>query len=149
VTLRDNLFGSMRGRAGDASNVGPPIQPPGMEAIDVIELPATVRGDKPVTLSPDEEYRRDCYGPLHGFVYVIAVGDPTTHVKIGYTRHQPAARLKALQTGNPLPMRLMGAVRGNENFEREYHQILAVERCAGEWFTFTPYVARVVADMLA
>lgn len=40
MTLHDNPFGSMRGRAGDASNVGPPIQPPVQEAIDVRDLPA-------------------------------------------------------------------------------------------------------------
>lgn len=89
------------------------------------------------------------YGPSEGFVYFIAIGEPhATHIKIGFTRKNPHARLRDLQTGCPLKMRLMGFVLGTAVMERELHDVLRDDRLEGEWFAYTPYVASIIEDQL-
>ena len=54
------------------------------------------------------------------------------YVKIGKTQ-DVAARLKSLQTGSPVPLRLLGYVSGDR--EQEFHHKYANHRLRGEWFS--------------
>ncbi|WWT39894.1 hypothetical protein [Microcystis phage Mwe-JY08] len=71
-------------------------------------------------------------------VYVITM--PTGHVKIGISG-SPLKRLRTLQTGCPLPLRivfLMGVPdRLAIKIERAAHKALADYRLNGEWFKVT------------
>lgn len=56
-------------------------------------------------------------------------------VKIGFTTDPTIeARLKDLQTGNPFPLKILGAVRGKAELERVLHQKYRNRRLMGEWF---------------
>jgi hypothetical protein len=71
------------------------------------------------------------------FVYVIQaiVGGP---VKIGVAKN-PLARLAQLQTGNPLPLRLLYVVPGDRWLEAELHKRANItSRTTGgtEWFNY-------------
>lgn len=95
------------------------------------------------------QHRDNVYGPCEGFVYFIAIGDPyITHVKIGFTRSNPYARLADLQTGCPFPMRMLGFILGCMAQERELHDVLRDYRVQGEWFSFGEYVERTVRGLL-
>lgn len=88
-------------------------------------------------------------GQATGFVYFITIGQPyPTHVKIGFTRKNPFARMAGLQTGCPFRMSLLGFIFGSEGFERELHDVLAEERREGEWFEYSEYAAKVIGYQL-
>lgn len=88
-------------------------------------------------------------GEATGFVYFITIGSPyPTHVKIGFTRKSPLARLAGLQTGCPFKMTLLGFIFGTEAYERELHDVLRDERLEGEWFEFSDYASKIIGDQL-
>jgi hypothetical protein len=77
---------------------------------------------------------------MTGFVYFIAPdailhrNDGDALVKIGYTRHSPHQRLRALQTGSPVHIKVWAYIRGTEALERAFHDAFAELRSHGEWF---------------
>lgn len=73
-----------------------------------------------------------------GWVYFVLSGDA---VKIGFTDTRPDIRLKALQTGNPQELVLVGAIKGRSGLERTLHQAFAHLRIRGEWFRWTNEIA--------
>lgn len=96
-----------------------------------------------------EIYEAGVFGPATGFVYFIGIGDPyVTHVKVGFTRKNPFARMASLQTGCPFKMRMLGFLFGNEPMEAELHEVLSEYRKEGEWFEHSEYVARLIAFKL-
>lgn len=64
--------------------------------------------------------------------FIEAVG--ANRVKIGFTEGEPEARLKALQTGCPHPLRLLVAFPGAQSVEKQLHEQFANLRTQGEWF---------------
>jgi hypothetical protein len=70
-----------------------------------------------------------------GLVYFVSstVGG-VARVKIGFTRGDPTARLRALQCGSPLPLGIYTAFEGDERMEKAFHQTFAPLRLHGEWF---------------
>jgi hypothetical protein len=94
-------------------------------------------------------YEASVYGNATGFVYFVGIGDPyTTHVKVGFTRKNPWARMASLQTGCPFKMRLLGFVFGNEGMEAELHDVFDYYRKEGEWFEHSEYVAETIDGIL-
>lgn len=94
-------------------------------------------------------YEAGVYGTASGFVYFLGIGDPyLTHVKVGFTRKNPFARMAGLQTGCPFRMRMVGFVFGNEAMEAELHDVLRDSRKEGEWFEYTEYVERIITGEL-
>lgn len=72
-----------------------------------------------------------------GWVYFIQHGATVSGaIKIGTTQGNPYARLRALQTGAPEPLRLLAAIDGGPLEERALHQRFAAHRLRadGEWF---------------
>lgn len=91
----------------------------------------------------------DIYGPAQGFVYFAAVGDPQPiWVKIGWSKSDPAKRIKSLQTGCPMPIRLLGFVISAPGLEADLHNVLADYRAEGEWFEYTDRVEQIVRSQL-
>lgn len=76
-------------------------------------------------------------------VYMIRAGD---YIKIGYS-HDPDARLKSMETGNPLSMEIiwqqdMGPVaRTAKLAESRLHTRFEKHRHKGEWFHAEPVIA--------
>lgn len=88
-------------------------------------------------------------GPSDGFVYFIGIGDPyITHVKVGYTKSNPYARMASLQTGCPFKMTMIGFVFGILGREQDLHCVFEDYRGIGEWFEYSPWVANVINDQL-
>lgn len=58
-------------------------------------------------------------------------------MKIGLTSNSSEYRLKALQTGNPVELRLVFAVECDDEIEFLMHRILKPHRLRGEWFART------------
>jgi hypothetical protein len=66
-------------------------------------------------------------------LYVIGAGDSI--VKIGRSM-SPPARLRNIQTGNPMKLRILHVVPGAGHLEDDVHQEFSVRHLGGEWFNF-------------
>ena len=79
---------------------------------------------------------------MSGFVYFIApeavfvrpADDDLNRVKIGFTGQDPKARLRALQTGSPVPLDIIAYINGDLRTERAFHDCFAELAWQGEWF---------------
>lgn len=63
-------------------------------------------------------------------LYLISDG---TRVKIGKSKN-PEKRLKQLQTGSALKLKLLGTFDLSDHYEKRLHWILRNFRTQGEWF---------------
>lgn len=70
---------------------------------------------------------------MSGHVYFITV-EPDRYVKIGWALHNPANRLRELQTGCPDTLRLMAWAPGSREDERRLHETFRELHYRGEWF---------------
>lgn len=79
------------------------------------------------------------------YLYILQAGDEKGPVKIGHSRNI-AKRIESLQTGNPLPIRLLAKVPRTDaaKLERGLHGMLAADRLEGEWFRYSENVANVI-----
>lgn len=66
-----------------------------------------------------------------GTVYILRAGD---FVKIGFTRGCVRERIKYLQTGSPLPIKEVAALKGTQGLEYQLHRRFDAHRSSGEWF---------------
>jgi hypothetical protein len=83
-----------------------------------------------------------------GYVYLIRKGD-TDFYKIGSARH-PQRRLKALQTGNPVVLSLVGAwyVASPYVVEKSLHRLLLLAWEQREWFRLSAEQVAMVSAFL-
>jgi hypothetical protein len=72
---------------------------------------------------------------VSGYVYFIAC-EPMEAVKIGFTTKSPSSRLRALQTGSPSPLKMLGYVPGTQDEERKLHAAFSPLCIHLEWFRF-------------
>jgi Meiotically up-regulated gene 113 len=72
-----------------------------------------------------------------GFVYFIGgqLSERDARVKIGYTDSKPSVRLKALQTGSPIKLRVLAYLRGDMRLEAKLHETFMPLHLHGEWFS--------------
>jgi hypothetical protein len=69
------------------------------------------------------------------FIEAVGVG----HIKIGFTDGDDAlVRLATLQTGSPVPLRLLGTIPGTMEDETNLHRQFAAANVTGEWFKPIP-----------
>jgi hypothetical protein len=82
-----------------------------------------------VTLSIKKQNRYE-----DGFVYFLK--SPINNmVKIGFTNSLESRRLEDIRLMSPVPLRLLGTIRGSAATERSLHRRFAELRHHGEWFT--------------
>lgn len=92
--------------------------------------------------------------PVAGHVYLVRCGD-TEYYKIGFTTHTPESRLPALQTGNPLPLRLVDQFYGpTASADETFLHRLLTPYSAGmgggrEWFYLPEHVAEIVHSVFS
>lgn len=79
-------------------------------------------------------------------IYFVQMRSPVGEIKIGLTRDL-RARLNALQTGSPYPLRVLAALPGTEAEEHELHTRFADLRLSGEWFRPEPRLLEFVAQL--
>lgn len=92
----------------------------------------------------DFRQRRSQEAPIQGsFLYVIA--GPPGLIKVGVTT-DPRARLAALQTGSPYPLKFLALLAMESDgyaLEAEIHAALSPWRTVGEWFRVNPVRALI------
>lgn len=77
---------------------------------------------------------------------VYFVGGDFDRVKIGFTADwSPEGRAGQLQTGSPVPLRVLAYAPGDETDERELHRAFSRERLHGEWFIASAALIELVA----
>lgn len=84
---------------------------------------------RPVT--PEDPARR--YGQDRVY-FMLASSVGMLKIGTSYRLHQ---RIAELQLMSPVPLEIIGHVKGGAEREREYHEMFAVERSHGEWFRFS------------
>lgn len=85
-------------------------------------------------MQPDDQFEervREAISKI-GMVYMVR-DDVNGRVKIG-TSLNPLERLRALQTGSSVPLRLVAMWGGGRKAEQDVHAIWPQRRLAGEWF---------------
>ena len=83
---------------------------------------------------------------LTGRIYVLET-DARGPIKIGFTSKSVPRRRRALQTGQPMPLRVAWYGPGTILDEQRIHHLLAPSRLEGEWFARTDIV-RIALDLL-
>lgn len=76
------------------------------------------------------------------FIQAIAGGP----VKIGRSI-TPTERLSSLQTGNPMPLRIIATIPGGAFAERALHRAFADDRVKGEWFSPSRELMAFIAEI--
>jgi hypothetical protein len=71
--------------------------------------------------------------------------EATCHIKIGHTDGDPLDRLRALRTGSPSPLVLLGVLPGGFAEEQSLHRRFATARVQGEWFRPVPELILLLA----
>lgn len=81
------------------------------------------------------------------FLYIIGNIEHSIF-KIGYSKN-PYHRIKNLQTGNPIPLKVLWSQELNEQnikfLEKEVHKLLSYKRTNGEWFNEN--VENIIKDL--
>lgn len=75
-------------------------------------------------------------------VYFIGTSD--RRVKIGWS-YNPEARLRSLQVGSPVELRILKTIHGGPRQEALLHDFYADERLHGEWFTASDRMVRFIS----
>lgn len=65
-------------------------------------------------------------------------------VKIGFSA-RPDLRVRRLQTGSPVELRLLCVFRGTKDDERALHALFDAQRLHGEWFKLDPQIVLFMA----
>lgn len=89
-------------------------------------------------------------GPRRGTVVYFIHAEGTNKIKIGITTGDPERRMKALQTGSPVPLKLIGHI--DESIlgmsEMGLHKKFQSVRVHGEWFQLNTHLSDFIADKL-
>lgn len=76
----------------------------------------------------------------------FALAEGVGHIKIGFTDGEDAGeRLATLQTGSPVPLRLLGTLPGSLEDEKDLHRRFAAHRVTGEWFKPVPELLAIIS----
>lgn len=67
------------------------------------------------------------------------IGHAEHGIKIGVSL-QPIERLAILQTGSPVPLRILACIEGGMDLEKGYHTRFREHRLHGEWFSPHPEI---------
>lgn len=86
------------------------------------------------------------------FVYFIITEEKPKRIKIGKSGN-PEKRIKALQTGCPYKLKLLGSIkcknnRDSINIEKAAHAFFGDYRVIGEWFKCTDFSLAKIHDFL-
>lgn len=74
------------------------------------------------------------------------IGHVAHGIKIGIS-NSPLERLSMLQTGSPVPLRILACAQGGRDQERVYHHSFAEHRLHGEWFAPHPEILAEIARL--
>lgn len=76
---------------------------------------------------------------------VYFVGDDQGYVKIGYAACADG-RLRDLQVAHATELKLLLAIPGGPDLERELHRRFGVDRVRGEWFRLSPSIIKYISE---
>jgi hypothetical protein len=78
--------------------------------------------------------------------FVYFVGGDDGSIKIGEAL-DPARRLRELQCGSPVLLRILATATGGQRQERAYHDRFHAHRLHGEWFARVPEIEAEIARL--
>lgn len=84
---------------------------------------------------------------MTSFIYFIQAAEDGP-IKIGTTGFHPKKRMNKIQSDCPWPVRLLGAIEGGVDEEKQLHVKLAPFRTHGEWFSPDPIVKAAITEAI-
>lgn len=81
-----------------------------------------------------------------GFIYFVGA-ETVEAVKIGFSRYHPSYRMKSLQIGCPLPLKILTFVEGSNDEEAALHAAFSGLRIHGEWFRLEGLLRYLVSQL--
>lgn len=66
-------------------------------------------------------------------------------VKIGYS-NSPESRIQSLQTGSPVPLKIIGTIAGGQDVEKKLHEMFSRDHSHGEWFHMSEEIDRFIKE---
>lgn len=75
---------------------------------------------------------------------VYFIGGDFDRVKIGYTNRDPEERLRDLQVGCPVPLRVLASFAADQCTEGQLHSLFEDSWSHGEWFKITARLLRLI-----
>lgn len=91
-------------------------------------------------------YRQQANYAAPGYVYFIQ-GIDGGRIKIGWAK-RPGVRLRELQTGSPVALRIVAAMPGDRSAERDQHKKWEQHRAYGEWFYPAPQLLDFINEVV-
>lgn len=86
----------------------------------------------------EREERRAAQRRMHpGFVYFVGEDEPSL-IKIGWAKTSVEKRVRQLQTGSPLRLRVLATIVGSRLDEKKLHRRFFELHSHGEWFRAAP-----------
>lgn len=85
---------------------------------------------------PDDHYNDHARDPQHQYTYAIAAvsGGEIQAIKLGIAL-DPEQRLRNLQTGSPVELRLLGTIPAGPAVEALLHTVFKAQLLRGEWYS--------------
>jgi hypothetical protein len=84
----------------------------------------------------------------HEDQFVYFIGGDVGAIKIGLTI-APHKRLRSLQSGSPILLRVLATTQGARETEADYHERFAEHRLHGEWFARVPEILAEIERLCA
>lgn len=86
--------------------------------------------------------------PSSGVVYFVQAGGDGGPIKIGVSRPERVhRRVREIQCGNHLELRILGMVPGERRLEGHLHMLFGNQRMRGEWFSASPEMVGFIHDI--
>lgn len=82
-----------------------------------------------------------------GLIYFVKPKGLKGPIKIGYSDN-PAVRLSCMQGSSPWPLEIIGTIPGTIEDERFLHRCFPQLHSHGEWFKWSPDLARTIKQIL-
>ncbi len=87
--------------------------------------------------------------PIVGLVYFLTAEAPGFPIKIGFTSKPGQMRSKAVQTGCPYRLIILGTFAGGYRDENKLHRRFASQRLEGEWFARSDELVALIDERTA
>jgi hypothetical protein len=97
---------------------------------------------------PKGAVSRGPFGVRYYYCIYAIEAESVGKIKFGYTAGDIGKRFANIQTGSPVPVKLLGAMKMPFGTEEAVHEYLEADHSHGEWFNGTTKV-KEVAELIA
>ena len=79
-------------------------------------------------------------------VYFIQCNDDNKYIKIGWTAGKLSSRFKAMQTGCPYPLKILGILDCRSGIEHALHHLFREHKVFREWYVPADKILKFIEE---